>query len=207
MKIADYLTEMEHGIRHVVTEVHRERAEAVRLRAEIEPLNRATIDGYQRAEWLAMNPDLDDDGLGTAIHWDTYFGVDKERFYKQRELSDAEERVAAHEFSTTALAGTLLQFAKQGIALRYGKSRTGVPDGRLVVGLTLHEVIWQARNQALHWEDGAFQPPTEKCFTQLATADPVFAQYKARSMAFEVITLLGWSTFESVRDDLLLLDP
>jgi hypothetical protein len=208
MKIQDFLAEMEPAIRYVVTEVHRERAETERLRAEIEPLDRATIDGYQRAEWLAMNPDLDDEGLGTAIYWDTYFGADKERYHKQRELSEAEARIAAHEFSTAALAGTLLQFAKQGIALRYAKTRkTTAPDGRLVAGMPLHEIIWQARNQALHWEDGTFHPPTEQCFQQLATIDPAFAQFKTRSLAFETIALLGWTTFEAVRDDLLLLDP
>ena len=86
------------------------------------PLTAATEDGYRRVEFLAMNPELDDDGLGTAIHWDTYFGPDKERYYKAAEVDDATQKLDAHMFSIAALAGSLLQFAKQGIDILHGTS-------------------------------------------------------------------------------------
>lgn len=208
MRISAYLQEIEHAIRHVIGEVHREHAEVKRLRAEIESLTREVEDGYRRSEWLALNPDLDDEGMGTATYWDTYFGSDKERFYKNRELESAVQRIAAHEFSIAALAGSLLQYAKQGIAVRFGKHRNGVPNGRLIAGIPLHEIVWQGRNQALHWEDGVFHKATESCFQRLASSiHPAFGDYRRRSMAFDVVTLLGWNTFEDVERDLLLLDP
>jgi len=119
MKIPDYLIEIHHAVETVVEEIYREQDALIKTRAELAALTAATADGYRRSEFLAMNPDLDDDGLGTAIHWDTYFGVDKDRYYKKAEYEDVAQRVAARQFSVAALSGSLLQYGKQGISLHY----------------------------------------------------------------------------------------
>jgi hypothetical protein len=144
MDIDRYTDEVRHAVSVIVAEIHREQGQQAELQQQLVVLTAATADGYRRVEFLTLNPDLDDDGLGTAIHWDTYFGVDKERFARDAELQAMAERVKAHEFSVAALAGNLLQYAKQGIALRFGKRRDGCPNGRLIAGLPLHEVIWHA---------------------------------------------------------------
>lgn len=207
MKIHDYLNEIEHAVTTVIAEIHGEMTHLESLRQNLAKLTSATEDSYRQAEFLAMNPDLDDDFLGTAIYWDTYFGVDKDRFRKNIETENVAQRVAAREFSVSALAGSLLQFGKQGISLRFGKKRNGCPEGRIVKGLLLHEIIWQGRNQALHWEDGTFHPPTEKCFESLAVnADPLFGQYKYRNLAYEIISLLGWKSTDHFVKDMMLFD-
>ncbi|MCP3176339.1 hypothetical protein MJO47_04425 [Desulfuromonas sp. KJ2020] len=58
--------------------------------------------------------------------------------------------------------------------------------------MPLHEIIWQARNQALHWEEGRYRPPVVDCFESLAREDSVFGQYNCRSLAYEVVLLLKW---------------
>jgi len=154
-----------------------------------------------------MNPDMDDDGLATAIHWDTYFGVDKDRYHKNLEHEQLVHRVDARQFSTAALSGSLLQFGKQGISLQYGKKRAGCPEGRIVAGIPLAELIWQARNQALHWEDGSFHEPTTQCFEVLSNnLGPTFATFKERSLAFEVVELLGWNEVAAFVADMHLLE-
>lgn len=203
MNIPDYLAEIGHAAETVISEIYRERKALAETQVELERLTAETDDGYRRAEFLAMNPDLDDEGLGTAIHWDTYFGVDKERHHKNFAHEQLNQRLAARQFSTAALSGSLLQYGKQGISLRYGKKKTGCPDGRIVAGIPLAEVIWQARNQALHWEDGSFHDPTTKCFEHLAAnADPVFGQFKDRSMAFEIVELLEWNGVDAFFTDM-----
>lgn len=72
---------MSHAVAAVLSELHAEKEHLARARAELAILTAATEGGYRRAEFLAMNPDLDDEGLGTAIHWDTYFGVVKDRYH------------------------------------------------------------------------------------------------------------------------------
>lgn len=206
MKIPDYLNEVEHAVTTVITEIHREIEQLKALRSDLSKLTDATGDNYRRVEFLAMNPDLDDDFLGTAIYWDTYFGVDKDRFHKNIETEIAAQRVAAHEFSISALSGSLLQFGKQGISLHFGKKRIGCPDGRILVGMPFHEVVWQARNQALHWEEGTFHPPTVTCFEALSKTDPVFEQYKYRNLAYETVLLLDWRSLDDFRRDMMLLN-
>lgn len=205
MKIPDYLKEVEHAVNTVITEIHREIDHLAALRSGLAKLTAATEDGYRRVEFLATNPDLDDDFLATAIYWDTYFEVDKDRFHKNIETDTAIQQVVAHEFSISALSSSLLQFGKQGISLHFGKKRVGCPDGRILDGMPLHELIWQGRNQALHWEDGSFHPSVEVCFQTLAKTDPVFSQYKHRSLAYEIVKLLGWKSFDNFSRDLILL--
>ena len=207
MKISNYLIEIRHAVETVIGEIHREHKILETLQADLVPLTAATEDGYRRVEFLAMNPELDDDGLGTAIHWDTYFGPDKERYYKAAEVDDATQKLDAHMFSIAALAGSLLQFAKQGIALRYGIERKECPIGRIIAEMPLHEVIWQGRNQAIHWEEGGFRKSVERCFQQLTeSASPMFGEYLIRNMAYEVVSILGWSTFDAFATDMMLLD-
>lgn len=205
MHLTAYLAEVEHAVRTVISEVHAEHEHLARLRQELATLTAATEEGYRRADFFALNPDLDDEGLGTAIHWDTYFGPDKERFHKAEAVVLVEGKLLARSFSVAALSGNLLQYAKQGLSLRYGKKRDGCPVGRELVGLSVHEIVWQGRNQALHWEEGEPHAPVVKCFEHLAAnADPIFAEYKDRSMAYEIVSLLGWKTVDDFNRDMHL---
>lgn len=160
MEILDYLKEIKHAVETIIGEIYREHDEIKILKKELAQLNAATEDGYRRAEFLALNPDLDDEGLGTGIYWDTYFGPDKQRFHKQNETNNSVLKLNAHKFSLVALSGSILQYAKQGISLKYGDRNT-CPPGRIIGGQELKEIIWQGRNQALHWEDGSFQNPVK----------------------------------------------
>lgn len=206
MKIYSYLQEIQHAVEILIGEIHREGKQLKALQAELTQLTDATERSYQRAEFLAINPDLDDDGFGTTIYWDTYFGPDKQRYHKTAEVEDAKQKLEAHRFSISALAGSLLQYAKQGIALHFGKERKGCPDGRKVAEMPLHEIIWQGRNQAIHWEEGEFHRPVEQCFNNLNEyINPVFGEYKNRSMAYEVISLLSWNSFDDFANDMKLL--
>lgn len=205
MKIPEYLYEIQHAVTVVMGEIYREKHEVERLRQELTGLQAATNDGYARVDFLTLNPDLDDEGLGTAIYWETYFGPDKDRYHKNAEFEQVDARMSAHEFSVNALCANLLQYAKQGLSLHFGEKRIDCPDGRLVGGIPMHEVIWQARNQALHWEEGTFRTSICKCFEELAkTADPVFVQYRHMNMANEIVRHLGWNSPADFSRDMML---
>lgn len=210
MRLRDYLPQIHHAVETVIADLHSEHDHVAKLRESVARLTEATHAGYAQAEAVAQFSDEwdDDPMLATAIHWDTYFGVDKDRYYKDQELQRLTNSLAAKEISLSALAGSLLQYAKQGIALQYGRQKHGCPAGRSIGSQPLAEVIWQARNQAIHWEDGTFTPPVENCFTKLAAeVNPVFGDYKIRNLAYDVVVTFGWRTFSDLERDLLSLDP
>lgn len=205
MTLPEYLTEIEHAVRTVISEIHVEHVHLARLQRELVALTAATDDGYQRVNFLVLNPELDYEGLGTAIHWETYFGPDKERFNKNADVQATKAKIETRSFSVAALSGNLLQYAKQGLSLRYGKNRVGCPIGRNIHGIPVHEIIWQGRNQAMHWEEEPPHKPVVNCFESLATnVSAVFSEFNQRNMAFEVIDLLGWSSVEAFNRDMQL---
>lgn len=206
MQISDYLNEIQHAVETILSEVYREQTVVNQLQKEKENLIASTESGYRGSEFLTLNSDLDDDGLGTAKHWETYFGPDQKRHHKVKELEKAEEALEAHRFSIAAMAGSILQYAKQGIALRYGPKKVGCPDGRMIASMPLHEVIWQGRNQANHWEEGSLLPPVQRCFKKLSQINAIFEGFNTRSMAFDVLCELGWDSFEKFATDMRLLE-
>jgi hypothetical protein len=72
----------------------------------------------------------------------------------------------------------------------------------------LKNVIWQARNQAMHWEEGRLNEAVQDCFTALAAeVDQKFSVYRMENMAFNVVQLLGWRTFQEFSAGMMSLSP
>jgi len=206
MTLTDYLTEIEYAATQVIASLWHERHEADVLRDQIEALRNVAEENYSRAEFIQQYAeDADDMMLGVGIYWETYFGEDKDQHYKSEDLKALENRLATREFSFASLAGTLLQFAKQGLSAIYG-SPTNWPPGKAIGSQPLKTVILQARNQSEHWEEGDPRPPIETCFQLLETEKGAeFGQYKTKNLAFEVVSLLGWQTFEEFKNDMLTM--
>lgn len=195
---------MEYAVTRVIESLWHERDEAASLRKEIDELRKAATDNYARAQFIQQNAeDTDDLMMGVGIHWDTYFGEDKEQYYKSNDLDVLEERLTTREFSYSSLAGTLLQYAKQGLSASFGKPANW-PNGRLVGSQDLKTIILESRNQSEHWEEGNPFPKVEQCFNTLAAEKgPEFAQYKTKNLAFEIVSMLGWRSYADFKNDLL----
>lgn len=206
--MTQYLKEIEFAVDHALTAVWTDFDEAHRLFHELETLRAATEDGYRRAQAIDLNAeDADDAAMSAGAYWETYFGADKERGASQAEFDEVNARFAIRKFSIESTAGAVLQHAKQGISLVYG-GLDASPGGRQVSeSLALAEVIWQARNQAIHWEDGQLHPPVLRCFGTLANeVDQGFMSeiYKG-SQAFRVLKLLNWRTWPDFEADMFTL--
>src|SRR5437870_1412879 len=175
MAMTDYLAEIEFAASNVIPIVWRERNRLRELEAEVASLTKLVEDNYRRAECVAMNAeDPDDVAMATGRYWDNYFGDDKERYYKDKDRAKLIEQIAAHALSIGSLAGSLLQYAKQGISLAHG-GFANCPNGRSIGTQFLKDVIWQGRNQGIHWEEGKLHPSIQQCFEKLVKeADPKF---------------------------------
>lgn len=204
MNLFDYLNEMEYAVSRVIESLWHEHSEAKVLRAEIEKLQRIAAENYEHAHFIQQNAeDADDLMLGVGIHWDTYFGEDKEQHYKSKDLAALEASLALREFSFSSLAGTLLQYAKQGLSASFG-APANWPNGRSIGTQNLKTIILEARNQSEHWEERNPKPRVQQCFDTLATEmTPDFAEYRTKNLAFKVVSLLGWRSYVEFRADLL----
>jgi hypothetical protein len=108
---------------------------------------------------------------------------------------------ATHRLSAAALASALLQIGKQGVSIVHGRAMS--PTGRPIGTQALSVVVWEARNQAMHWEMGKVHKPMAACFETLARdVDPKYGDYMQRSLAFDVVDLLNWRTVARFNEDL-----
>ena len=204
MNLPDYLNEMEYAASGVIELLWHEHSEEEVLRNEIENLQRAAEENYRRAHFIQHNAeDADELMLGVGMHWDTYFGEDKDQHYKSMDLATLEATLALREFSFSSLSGTLLQYAKQGLSASFGAPEKW-PKGRLIGSQSLRTIILEARNQSEHWEEGKPKPRVRHCFDTLATeVTPNFAAYRTKNLASKVVSLLGWRSYAEFKSDLL----
>lgn len=207
MEMTTYVENIEYSATHLLEAVWEEHSKLDKLTRRLRELEVETTDGYERAHVIALDAeDSEDVMLATGAHWDIYFGADKEMHHVASQAGELNEIVKVHAFSVASLSGSLLQHAKQGISIVH-RELTACPTGRVVAAaLHLKTVIWQARNQALHWEERNLRRPVRECFDDLRdNVDSSFGDYHSRCLAFEVVWLLGWTDFGKFRTDLLSL--
>jgi hypothetical protein len=206
MTINDYLLEMEFVTKDLISKIWDERTKLSELEIEIKKLELIVSSNYQRAESIWMNAeDPDDVAMGAGVYWENYFGDDKDLHHKKLSSLNLSQQVDLHQFAIAQLSGSLLQFAKQGISIVHG-DLANCPDGRLIGTQPLKDIIWQARNQAIHWEEGSPRQKVVDCFNKLTTEkDALFSAYLTKNLAFEVINILEWKDYKSFERDMISL--
>lgn len=108
--------------------------------------------------------------------------------------------------STSILCGALLQIAKQGLSTVYG-AKSNVPAGRALGATTLREVIWEGRNQAMHFEEGNPNPSLVTCFQALEPGyGPRFSINSGKNLSLYVVDALGWYALPAYEADMTSLN-
>ncbi|MEV1096448.1 hypothetical protein AB0I87_13385 [Streptomyces sp. NPDC049952] len=200
----DYLNEMKHAVEHILPTLWREQDVLRGLEEQVEAAAARARHEYSQANFIMLNAeDPEDFMMGVGQHWDSYWGPDKDAFYLSQDADQLRARVATRAFSTSALAGAILQYAKQGMSVAHGKPDNW-PEGRKIGDVAVSVIIRHARNQAMHWEEEKTpHPGLVECFEKLAELDSVFDNYRTRSLAMEIVELLGWKNYSDFERDLL----
>ena len=120
------------------------------------------------------------------------------------EIKENELLLSTIEFSLSIIAGSLLQIAKQGISIVHNGLKN-CPNGRFIGNEPLKNIIWQGRNQTIHFEEGIYSKSVCNCFQNLETAFGVNFNLGNRNLALEVVTLLRWKSYKNYENDLKLL--
>jgi len=161
--------------------------------------------------WDFQTSDLNDDFSDAYVM--AAFGraatASQEAEQLRGEVATLQASIGTHQHAVQAIAGAILQIAKQGVSLFYG-SREAAPTGRMLGSLPVRDVIWQARNQSTHYEEGAFTKPVRDLFAILEQEQgPQFslANHAVQNRAKQVIDVLGWGSYGNYMQDMQTLLP
>jgi hypothetical protein len=202
-----YIVETEYAARNLIGLIWKERAEYERLLEKAQGLERRSQFMFSIYSERALNDDWDE--LQTIGYW--YRGAESDAQAKEARIEAAQLNVqmAIHDASVKGLCGAVLQIAKQGISTVHG-GLNACPSGRNIGQEGLANIVWQARNQAIHYEEGKFHPAVVQCFQKLEQdhgTDFSLTLNKGKNLAFRAIELLGWKTYADYEKDMALLLP
>jgi hypothetical protein len=126
----------------------------------------------------------------------------------QNQISILEASYLAKDSSILSLYGAILQIAKQGISFVHGKNiQIMIKDTQS--GELLHNIIWQGRNQSMHYEEGNYKQPLISCFANLQKvygSDFDLTRGDNKSI-YIVLNVLGWKTYSDYLNTMTQLLP
>jgi hypothetical protein len=126
------------------------------------------------------------------------------------QLECLKESIDAKSVAISSLCGALLQIAKQGISIVYrgsGGCLAICPDGRSIGNEVLKNIIWQGRNQSMHYEEGNFKAPVQQCFQNLEAYfgnEFSLSLHPNENFAQKiVINIFGWNDYQVYEYDMI----
>jgi len=192
-----YLIQTEYAVHSLIELIHKETNKLNGLLMEKNKLKKHYDVLYQRFLGQELDPDAN---YSDAQIMQAY--IQQYKYYEShflpviRAIKEKQDDIAAKEESLKALSGALLQIAKQGISIVYQRLENA-PNGRLIREQPIKNIIWQARNQSMHFEEGRYSTHVRECFEQLNI--PLANENLAR----EIIELLGWNCYENYYSDMV----
>ncbi len=109
--------------------------------------------------------------------------------------------------SIEVLCGSVYQIAKQGISLILPEQDRD-SRGKEIGSQFLSNIIWNGRNQAMHWEEGTPKnKSTKECFETLEKEFGGQFQFteSPRNMAWELWKIINWASYEDYLSDLSII--
>ena len=132
------------------------------------------------------------------------YGFNKASDKLRAEVEDILNFVVANTGSLAIIAGAVLQIAKQGISINF-KSLKNCPVGRTIGRESIKNIIWQGRNQAMHFEEGNYRNGVINCFKNLEMDFGNRFKLADKNLAYDVLTLLGWESYSAYERDMSLI--
>lgn len=203
MRMDNYLKQVEFAATSILHAIWHEHSDYENMNKELGELFQKTTSEYEEKQIVAHqknNPAI-------LYSWWNNSEELKTLFNKNNELDLLKRRIRARIFAIDALAGNLLQIAKQGISIVHGKPHN-CPNGRFIGTQSLKAIIWNGRNQALHWEDSRLKPEITIFFRSLCLEHGLthFGLFRSKSLGFAIVNILEWKTFDKFKSDMLLLN-
>lgn len=199
-----YIKRTKYAADGLITLIVHENAELTILlekRTALQPMLQAQHTNFVTMD---LHEDFDDAHVIHAFdQWATSQRFNEALSSRIHELEELRKSIDNQSDSIAALCGALLQIAKQGISTIFG-GLDGCPSSRHIGNEPLKNVIWQAQNQSIHFEEGRPCPAVIACFENLAQLDSALSVVPGsnRNPAGHVVRLLGWTTYEAYEADI-----
>lgn len=120
-----------------------------------------------------------------------------------KRLEKALFSIGATVESMSGLAGSVLQIAKQALSIRHA-GKPNLPKARTVGTQNIVEVVWEGRNHAMHWDEGAPRDRVKNMLDRLATDLNITIEV-GKNNCLSILGALGWKAPEDVNSDLKAL--
>lgn len=203
-----YITDTEYAVRGLIELITVEEMQLAQLQSQYEGLS--SKKRYLKQSLLNAPFDEDIVHLREQAMAITLYKTQEELADLQNQIVALQNSIDAKSVSIDALCGAILQIAKQGISIVHG-GLSGCPDGRSIGTGTdaekLKNVIWQARNQSMHYEEGNFKYKQSliDCFAKLENSwgSKFSLNLNAnKNLAHAVIQELGWKDYLRYESDM-----
>ncbi len=193
--MVDYIGITRNAAKGVIELLNREKELLNEKQDSFECMHNAARSLFERMKETGFDSTgiIDLHGLETA----------KERFAS--EVEDINTLIGGLSPAYNSLAGALLQIAKQGISFKF-HGFSSCPNGRRIgTHENLKNVIWQGRNQAMHYEEGRYNQNVRDCFQNLFNDFGTTFNLGTNNLALAVIDILGWDSYSKYENDLISL--
>lgn len=117
-----------------------------------------------------------------------------------------------------SVSQALLQIAKQGISSEHGKNKSDCTNNLTSIGkqiatkfnVSILDIIWEGRNQSIHYEEANPHQNVRGCFNQLLLNSDVKCKSligydQGQNKAYEIVKILDWTNITKFENDLLSL--
>lgn len=105
--------------------------------------------------------------------------------------------------SMSSLAGAVLQIGKQALSIRHAE-KPNLPATRNIGTQNIVEVVWEGRNHAMHWDEGAPRARVEKMLNALAVDLNITIEIGTNN-CLSILGALEWKKPDDVLSDLKAL--
>jgi len=202
-----YISETEYAVKNLIELVSNEENKIILLKEKLSSAEAKHKAHKWDFETSDMHEDFSDAYVMGAFHRMAQAG--KEANELEQEINSLQALIGSRQSAIQSICGAILQIAKQGMSIVHG-GLSNTLDGRMIGSLKIKDIIWQARNQAIHYEEGNFNQRVLNVFSTLEQengSDFALTQHLNQSRAKQIIFLLKWNVYDTYSKDMQSLLP
>jgi hypothetical protein len=202
-----YITETEYAVKNLIELVSKENVKLEEIKASLSIAEAK----YKHNKWDFETSDMNDDFSDAYVMgaFQRMASTHNESSELQIEINLLQALIGSRQSAIQAICGAILQISKQGISVVH-RGKANAPEGRYIGSVNIRDIIWEARNQAIHFEENSFNQRVTALFQILEAENGAEFDLNAhlkQSRAKQVINLLGWDVYANYSSDMQSLLP